>query len=291
MEMSKMTVIGVIGGSGLYDLEDIQDKDWLEVETEYGAPSDSILTGYIGSQQIAFIPRHRRGHVFSPTTVPYKANIAALKKLGAKHLLSFSACGSLNAAMKPGDFVIVDQYVDRTVTRDKSFFGTGAVGHVSLADPICKSLAELVADVCKDLGVTSHSRGTYVAIEGPQFSTKAESVLYKDVWRCDVIGMTNVPEMNLAREAGICYASVAMVTDFDCWNEDHGNVTVEEIIATMNQNSANAQNVLVETVKQFGSLSQCGTGCQTAAEYALITKPDSLEQGAVEKLRCAGICS
>ena len=188
-----MTLIGVIGGSGLYDLEDIQGKNWIEVETEYGAPSDSILTGYIGAQQIAFIPRHRRGHVFSPTTVPYKANIAALKKLGAKHLLSFSACGSLNEAMKPGDFVIVDQYVDRTVTRDKSFFGTGAVGHVSLADPICKSLAELVADVCNDLGVTSHKRGTYVAIEGPQFSTKAESVLYKNVWRCDVIGMTNVP--------------------------------------------------------------------------------------------------
>ena len=285
-----MTLIGVIGGSGLYDLDDIQDKDWIEVETEYGAPSDRILTGYIGSQQIAFIPRHRRGHVFSPTTVPYKANIAALKKLGAKHLLSFSACGSLNEAMKPGDFVIVDQYVDRTVTRDKSFFGTGAVGHVSLADPICKSLAELVSDVCNDLGVTSHSGGTYVAIEGPQFSTKAESILYKDVWGCDVIGMTNVPEMNLAREAGICYASIAMVTDFDCWNEDHGNVTVEEIIATMNQNSANAQNVLVETVKKFESLSQCGTGCQTAAEYALITKPDSVDQIAIEKLKRAGIC-
>lgn len=286
-----MTLIGVIGGSGLYDLEDIQDKEWIEVDTEFGAPSDQILTGHIDEHQIAFIPRHRRGHVFSPTTVPYKANIAALKKLGAKHLLSFSACGSLNEKMKPGDFVIVDQYVDRTVSRDKSFFGTGVVGHVSLADPICKSLAKLVGGVCGDLGVTVHDVGTYVAIEGPQFSTKAESILYKDVWKCDVIGMTNVPEMNLAREAGICYSSIAMVTDFDCWNEDHGSVTVDEIIATMNQNSSNAQAVLVEVIKKFGSISACVTGCQTAADHALITKPSSLDAGAFEALRRASICS
>lgn len=286
-----MTLIGVIGGSGLYDLEDIQDKKWIEVDTEFGAPSDRILTGHIDEQQIAFIPRHRRGHVFSPTSVPYKANIAALKKLGAKHLLSFSACGSLNEKMKPGDFVIVDQYVDRTVLRDKSFFGTGVVGHVSLADPICKSLAKLVGDVCGDLGVTVHDAGTYVAIEGPQFSTKAESILYKDFWKCDVIGMTNVPEMNLAREAGICYSSVAMVTDFDCWNEDHGNVTVEEIIETMNRNSSNAQAVLAQTIKIFGSISACVNGCQTAADHALITKPGSLDAGAFEALRRASICS
>ena len=286
-----MALVGVIGGSGLYDLEEIQDKKWIEVDTEFGAPSDQILTGNINEHQIAFIPRHRRGHVFSPTSVPYKANISALKKLGVKHLLSFSACGSLNEKMTPGDFVIVDQYVDRTVSRDKSFFGTGAVGHVSLADPICKSLAELLGGVCRNLGVMVHDAGTYIAIEGPQFSTKAESILYKDFWKCDVIGMTNVPEMNLAREAGICYASVAMVTDFDCWNEDHGNVTVEEIIATMNQNSTNAQAVLVEVIRKFGSLAACSTGCQTAADYALITKPDSLDAGAIEKLRRASICN
>ena len=287
--MSKMTLIGVIGGSGLYDLEDIQDKNWIEVETEYGAPSDSILTGCIGSQQIAFIPRHGRGHVFCPTTVPYKANIAALKKLGAEHVLSFSACGSLNENMRPGDFVVVDQYIDRTVSRDKSFFGAGAVGHISLADPICKALADLVLGVCKNLGLKAHPTGTYVAIEGPQFSTKAESILYKDVWGCDVIGMTNVPEMNLAMEAGICYASIAMVTDFDCWNEEHGNVTVEEIVATMKQNSANAQSVLVEAVKKFASSSDVQNECREASKYALITKPDSVNQLAIEKLKRAGI--
>ena len=285
-----MALIGVIGGSGLYDLEDIQNKDWIEVDTEFGAPSDKILVGTIGSQKIAFIPRHGRGHVFCPTTVPYKANIAALKKLGAEHVLSFSACGSLNENMKPGDFVIVDQYIDRTIARDKSFFGPGAVGHVSLADPICGSLAELVTGVCNELGVPVHPKGTYVAIEGPQFSTKAESILYKDVWGCDVIGMTNVPEMNLAREAGICYASVAMVTDFDCWNEDHGNVTVDEIIATMKQNSANAQSVLVETVKKFASSPEIKNECRDASQYALITKPESLDQATFERLSGLGIC-
>jgi len=285
-----MALIGIIGGSGLYDLKVIQDKKWVDVDTEFGAPSDQVLTGYIGAQQLAFIPRHRRGHVFSPTSVPYKANIAALKKLGAKQLLSFSACGSLNENMKPGDFVVVDQYVDRTVSRDKSFFGTGAVGHVSLAEPVCKTLSEFITVICKDLGVTVHGSGTYVAIEGPQFSTKAESILYKEVWKCDVIGMTNVPEMNLAREAGLCYASVAMVTDFDCWNDDHGNVTVEEIIATMNQNSTNAQTVLAETLKNFGKLQPCSTGCQKAAEYALITKSASLDPATLERLKRAGVC-
>lgn len=285
-----MALIGVIGGSGLYDLEDIQNKEWIKVETEFGAPSDQILTGYIGTQQIAFIPRHGRGHVFCPTTVPYKANIAALKKLQVEHVLSFSACGSLNEKMKPGDFVVVDQYIDRTVARDKSFFGPGAVGHVSLADPICRSLADLVIGVCNELRVTAHPAGTYVAIEGPQFSTKAESVLYKDVWKCDVIGMTNVPEMNLAREAGMCYASVAMVTDFDCWNEDHGSVTVDEIIETMKQNAANAQSVLVETVKKLASSPGIQNECHDASQYALITKPESLDQATFEKLRASGIC-
>jgi 5'-methylthioadenosine phosphorylase len=225
------TMLAVIGGSGLYEIKGLEDATWTEFETPWGKPSDAILTGTLNGLRMAFLPRHGRGHIHSPTTVPYRANIDALKRLGVTDVLSVSACGSFREEMAPGDFVIVDQFIDRTFAREKSFFGTGFVAHVSVADPVCPRLAAHAADAARAAGVTVHEGGTYLAMEGPQFSSKAESKLYRDVWGCDVIGMTNMPEAKLAREAELCYASVAMITDYDSWHPDHGSVDIAEIIA------------------------------------------------------------
>ena len=208
-----MTRLGIIGGSGLYDIVGLQDANWRTVGSPWGAPSDAILTGTLDEVFMAFLPRHGRGHLHSPTTVPYRANIDAMKRLGVTDLVSVSACGSFRENLAPGDFVLVDQFVDRTFAREKSFFGAGCVAHVSVAHPTCDRLAEACAQAARGAGVTVHQGGTYLAMEGPQFSTRAESLLYRDVWGCDVIGMTNMPEAKLAREAEICYASVAMITD------------------------------------------------------------------------------
>tara|TARA_A100001037_G_C15091681_1_gene609445 strand:- start:726 stop:1577 length:852 start_codon:yes stop_codon:yes gene_type:complete len=277
--------LGVIGGSGLYSME-LKNSEWVTIETFWGKPSDDILRGLIGNVEIYFLPRHGRGHKYSPTTVPYKANIAALKKCGVDQIISFSACGSLNELMEPGHFVVVDQYVDRTTLRDKSFFGTNCVGHVSLADPTCSWQNDLIIEASKGSDLIIHPKGTYIAIEGPQFSTRAESLIYKNNWNCDVIGMTNVPEMNLAREAQLPYSSVSMVTDFDCWHESHEAVTVAEIIATMNKNVSQSQQLLKRIVEKLENTSfETEKACQSRIEDSIITSQDILDSSVLRELQ------
>jgi len=276
--------LGIIGGSGLYSME-FQNAEWLDVDTHWGKPSDHVLRGNLDGVEIYFLPRHGRGHIYSPTTVPYKANIAALKKCGVEQIISFSACGSLNERMAPGDFVVVSQYIDRTVQRDKSFFGTNCVAHVSLADPTCLDQNSLIVSAAKNTDITVFPSGTYLAMEGPQFSTRAESLLYRDNWGCDVIGMTNVPEMNLAREAQICYSSVAMVTDFDCWHEGHDAVTVADIIKVMQQNVDNSQKLLKAIIAASNQDDHvCQQGCHQSLEYALITTPEKRDDSVLKAL-------
>ena len=245
------TCVGIIGGSGLYNLKSLQNTKWIDVSTPWGDPSDQILSGEISGLQIYFLPRHGRGHYHSPSTVPYKQNIYALKKLGVTNILSVSACGSLREDLAPGDFVLIDQFIDRTYLREKSFFGKGCVAHVSLAHPTCNNFSE---DYSSDRQKTSDIKiqlgGTYMTMEGPQFSTLAESKLYKDNWKCDVIGMTNMPEAKLAKEAEICYTSLSMVTDFDCWHPDHDSVEVSDIIETLTNNSSKAQRI-IEVLPEF----------------------------------------
>ena len=280
-----MKKLGVIGGSGLYSME-LKNSEWVTIETFWGKPSDDILRGLIGNIEIYFLPRHGRGHKYSPTTVPYKANIAALKKCGVNQIISFSACGSLNELMEPGHFVVVDQYVDRTTLRDKSFFGTNCVGHVSLADPTCIWQNDLIIEASKGSDLIIHPKGTYIAIEGPQFSTRAESLIYKNNWNCDVIGMTNVPEMNLAREAQLPYSSVSMVTDFDCWHDSHEAVTVAEIIATMNKNVSQSQQLLKRIVEKLENTSfETEQTCQSRIEDSIITSQDILDISILRELQ------
>ena len=230
------TVIGIIGGSGVYEIAGLEGAAWQTVDSPWGDPSDEILTGTLDGVRMAFLPRHGRGHVHSPTTVPYRANIDALKRLGVTDVISVSACGSFREEMAPGDFVVVDQFVDRTFAREKSFFGTGCVAHVSVAHPTCPRLSAACVAAAKDLGITVHDGGTYLAMEGPQFSSMAESKMYREAWGCDVIGMTNMPEAKLAREAELCYASVAMVTDYDCWHVEQGGVEVTDILEDVTYN-------------------------------------------------------
>ncbi|SLN48608.1 S-methyl-5'-thioadenosine phosphorylase [Roseovarius litorisediminis] len=279
------TMIGVIGGSGLYDIEGLEGAEWVTVDSPWGAPSDAILTGTLGDVRMAFLPRHGRGHVHSPTTVPYRANIDALKRLGVTDVISVSACGSFREEMAPGDFVIVDQFIDRTFAREKSFFGTGFVAHVSVAHPTCPRLGDACENAAKDAGITVHRGGTYLAMEGPQFSTLAESKMYRNVWGCDVIGMTNMPEAKLAREAELCYASVAMITDYDSWHPDHGEVDVTQIIATLMGNADKARNM----VSRLPALltpdrTPCHHGCDRALEFAVLTAPEARDPGLVAKL-------
>ncbi|MFK7876708.1 MAG: S-methyl-5'-thioadenosine phosphorylase, partial [Paracoccaceae bacterium] len=227
------TMIAVIGGSGIYEIDGLENAQWQSVDSPWGTPSDQILTGTLNGVRMAFLPRHGRGHVHSPTTVPYRANIDALKRIGVTDVISVSACGSFREHMAPGDFVIVDQFIDRTFAREKSYFGTGCVAHVSVANPTCPRLSDACETAAKSGDITVHRGGTYLAMEGPQFSTLAESKMYRDSWGADVIGMTNMPEAKLAREAELCYASVAMITDYDSWHPDHGEVDVTDIIKTL----------------------------------------------------------
>ena len=278
-------VIGIIGGSGVYQIDGLKDAQWQTVESPWGAPSDQILTGRLDGIRMAFLPRHGRGHVHSPTTVPYRANIDALKRLGVTDVIAVSACGSFREDMAPGDFVVVDQYIDRTFAREKSFFGTGCVAHVSLAHPTCPSLSAACVTAAKAEGIRVHETGTYLAMEGPQFSTLAESRMYRDVWKADVIGMTGMPEAKLAREAELCYASVAMVTDYDCWHPDHDAVDVAQVIATLGANSANARAL----VKRLPALLQdrpeaCPHGCDRALDHAIMTAPEKRDPALVAKL-------
>lgn len=268
-------VIGIMGGSGIYDIDGVKNGEWIKVTTPYGDPSDEIFTGVLNEIRVAFLPRHGRGHLHSPSTLPYRANIYAMKSLGVTDILSISACGSLREDYKPGEFVIVDQFIDRTFARKKTFFDGPCVAHVSVAHPVCGRLGKMAKQAMKRLNIPHHDRGTYIAMEGPQFSTMAESLLYKKSWNCDVIGMTNMPEAKLAREAEICYASIAMVTDFDCWHPNHEHVEVTDIIKTLTANAAAGKEMVKKVTEMAESVrTRCENGCDTALEYAIISTSD-----------------
>ncbi|MEM7238435.1 MAG: S-methyl-5'-thioadenosine phosphorylase [Pseudomonadota bacterium] len=279
------TMIGVIGGSGLYQIDGLEGAEWISVEGPWGAPSDQILTGTLDGVSMAFLPRHGRGHRIPPTEINFRANIDALKRVGVTDILSISAVGSFREAMAPGDFVLVNQFIDRTVNRVKSFFGTGCVAHVSMAHPTCGRLRAAVAAAAGSAGVSHHVGGTYLAMEGPQFSSLAESHMYRDHWGCDVIGMTNMPEAKLAREAEICYATVAMVTDYDSWHPDHGEVDIQSIIKVMHANVDHAEALIRHLVPALaGERPACGDGCDRALEYAVITAPEARDPELAAKL-------
>jgi len=282
--MQTKTMIGIIGGSGLYQIDGLEGASWVKVKTPWGAPSDEVLVGRLKGVPIAFLPRHGRGHVHSPTEVPYRANIDAMKRLGVTDLISVSACGSFREAYAPGDFVIVDQFIDRTFARETSFFGSGCVAHVSLAHPTCPRLGAACAEAARAEGIAVHDGGTYLCMEGPQFSTLAESRLYRG-WGCDVIGMTNMPEAKLAREAELCYASVAMVTDYDCWHPGHDAVDVAQVIAVLTGNAARARGMVARLPGLLGpERDPCPHGCDRALDFALMTAPDRRDAALLEKL-------
>ncbi|MBY6151976.1 S-methyl-5'-thioadenosine phosphorylase [Vannielia litorea] len=278
-------MIGIIGGSGLYDIAGLEDARWQHLDTPWGKPSDALFTGTLGGVPLAFLPRHGRGHVHTPSTVPYRANIAALKMLGVTDVVSISACGSFREEMAPGDFVLVDQFIDRTFAREKSFFSSGCVAHVSMAHPTCAHLGADLAEAARNAGAKVHTKGTYLAMEGPQFSSVAESKMYRS-WGCDVIGMTNMPEAKLAREAELCYASLAMITDYDSWHEGHGTVDITEILATLHGNSARAKDTIAALPTRLGpEHTPCPHGCDTALEHAIMTAPEARDPALVEKLK------
>ncbi len=272
--MTKRTVLGFIGGSGLYDIA-LDDAEWVSVESPFGTPSDDILVGERDGLKVCFLPRHGRGHRLSPSDIDYRANIDALKRLGVTDLVSLSACGSFREALSPGTFVLVDQFIDRTFARPKSFFGKGCVAHVSMAHPVSPTLQRRVAAACAAEGIAHHVGGTYLAMEGPQFSTLAESHLYR-AWGCDVIGMTNMPEAKLAREAEIKYVTVAMVTDYDSWHEEHGEVDITAILRVMKENTQNAARLVRRLLEDFPrEFEPCPTGAHEALEFAIITAPEA----------------
>ena len=277
-------IIGIIGGSGLYDLEGLSETSWEDVDTPFGEPSDALLTGFLEGQKVVFLPRHGRGHKLSPSDLNYCANIYALKSLGVTEILSLSACGSFKEKLEPGTFVLVDQFIDRTFARKKTFFGNGIVAHVSVAHPTCDRLGDQLENAIKTLGISYKRGGTYLAMEGPQFSTLAESNLYRQ-WNCDVIGMTNMPEAKLAREAEVCYATVAMVTDYDCWHPDHDDVSVEQVVQTLMTNAENAKNLIKTVVPTLAERQEsCEIGCHTALDNAIITARDAIEAESIKVL-------
>jgi 5'-methylthioadenosine phosphorylase len=277
-------VIGLIGGSGLYDVPGLEDREWRRVTTPWGDPSDEILFGRIGEVPVRFLPRHGRGHPTPPSALNYRANIDAMKRAGCTELLSLSAVGSLREDLPPGHFVIVDQFIDRTFAREKSFFGCGCVAHVSVAHPVCARLGDALEGSARKLGLPVTRGGTYLVMEGPQFSTKAESELYRQ-WGCSVIGMTNMPEAKLAREAELCYATVAMVTDFDCWHPDHDHVTVDQVVKVLFSNADKARALVADVVPALGARrGPCPAGCDRALDHALITAPERRDPALLAKL-------
>ncbi len=243
-------VVGVIGGSGLYDIEGLQDREEIALDTPFGAPSDAFLTGRLEGARLVFLARHGRGHRYMPSELNFRANIWGLKKLGARHIISISAVGSLREDIAPGHLVAVDQFIDRTRLRPTTFFGEGCVGHVAFADPVEPALRSILLDSARAVGATVHDGGTYVCIEGPTFSTRAESELFRS-WGADLVGMTNVPEARLAREAELAYATLALCTDYDCWHETHDDVSVEAVLAVMKENVATARRVIKEAVRRL----------------------------------------
>jgi len=267
-------VIGIIGGSGLYEIDGLTNVEWRRVESPFGSASDEFCFGTLDGQPVVFVPRHGRGHVLPPSDINFRANIDALKRCGVTDIVSLSAVGSLREDLVPGDFVVVDQFVDRTFARAKSFFGTGLVAHVSMAHPVCGRIGDALIAAAPPSGMALKRGGTYIVIEGPQFSSLAESELYRS-WKCDVIGMTNMPEAKLAREAEICYATVAMITDYDCWHPGHDAVTVEMIVGVLHANAENAKALVKRVVPLLGAdHGPCRQGCQHALDGALITAPE-----------------
>jgi 5'-methylthioadenosine phosphorylase len=277
-------VIGIIGGSGIYDIEGLENQAWKRVHTPWGDPSDELLEGWLDGVRCVFLPRHGRGHRLSPTHLNYRANIDALKRQGVTDIVSLSAVGSLKAEFPPGHFVIVDQFIDRSFAREKSFFGEGCVAHVSVAHPVCARLGDALEAAARALALPVTRGGTYMVMEGPQFSTKAESELYR-AWGCSVIGMTNMPEAKLAREAELCYATVAMVTDFDCWHPDHDAVTVDMVVKVLFANAARARSLVASVVPGLGQMrGACPAGCDRALEYAIITAPERRDPDLMARL-------
>jgi 5'-methylthioadenosine phosphorylase len=275
-------VLGVIGGSGVYDIDALQDPRWVELPSPWGEPSDAILYGVLAGTEVRFLPRHGRGHRLSPSHLNYRANIDVLKRAGVTDILSLSAVGSLREELSPGVFVAVDQYVDRTFARQRSFFGEGVVAHVSMAEPVCPRLTALAAQAARDAGARVRSGGTYIAIEGPQFSSRAESQLYRS-WGCDVIGMTNMPEAKLAREAELPYASLAMVTDYDCWRSDESPVEVRGILEVMHANAALAKATLTRLCKVLAGAARTPSLIDTVLDTALVTPPEHRDAALLAK--------
>jgi len=277
-------VIGIIGGSGVYEIAGLADARWQRVVSPFGETSDEFLFGRLDGHEVVFVPRHGRGHRLSPSTINYRANIDALKRAGVTDIVSVGAVGSLKENLPPGHFVVVDQFIDRTFARDKSFFGTGLVAHVSMAKPVCGHVGAALADSARKLGIPVTEGGSYLVMEGPQFSTLAESNLYRS-WGCSVIGMTNMPEAKLAREAEICYATVAMVTDYDCWHEGHDHVTVDAVIKVLLANAEKARVLVQAVIPALAARPlPCPQGCNHALDAALITAPDKRDPALMRKL-------
>jgi 5'-methylthioadenosine phosphorylase len=279
------TVIGILGGSGVYEIDGLTNTRWEKVDSSFGTPSDELLFGELDGVQLVFLPRHGRGHKHSPSSINYRANIDAMKRAGVTDLVSVSAVGSFREELSPGTFVIVDQFIDRTFAREKSFFTEGCVAHVSVAHPVCGRLGDHLEAAAKALDIPVSRGGTYLAMEGPQFSSLAESNLYRS-WNCDVIGMTNMPEAKLAREAEMCYATVAMVTDYDCWHPDHDNVEVADIIRVLTGNADNARSLVKDVAPALatGRPDACPHGCDRALEFAMITAPEARDPDVVKRL-------
>ena len=277
-------ILGIIGGSGVYEIDGLKNKQWKKVPSSFGEPSDELLFGELNGQKMVFLPRHGRGHRIPPSEINYRANIDALKRVGVTDLISVSAVGSLKEELEPGMFVIVDQFIDRTFARKKSFFSSGLVAHVSMANPVCNRLGNHIQSTAKSIGIEVVRGGIYIAMEGPQFSSIAESELYRS-WGCDVVGMTNMPEAKLAREAEICYVSVAMVTDYDCWHSEHDNVSVDAMIKVLNDNADNARSIVNSASSVIFSdhlSSECD--CKFSLENAIITSPEVRDKELVKKL-------
>lgn len=277
-------VIGIIGGSGVYQIDGLANTRWRKIDSPFGEPSDELLFGELNGQPLVFLPRHGRGHLIPPSDINFRANIDAMKRAGVTEIISVSAVGSLKEELAPGVFVVVDQFIDRTFARDKSFFGKGLVAHVGLGHPVCARLGDALMAAAAECGIDARRGGTYLAMEGPQFSTLAESNLYRQ-WGADVVGMTNMPEAKLAREAEMCYASVAMVTDYDCWHPDHDHVTVDKIVAVLFANADKAR-ALVQAVapRLHGQKGPCAKGCHHALDNAIITPPEARDPELARKL-------
>src|SRR6266576_3174659 len=278
------TVLGIIGGSGVYDIDGLEDARWQRVDSPWGEVSDELLLGTLMGVDMVFLPRHGRGHVDSPNSINYRANIDALKRSGCTDIISVSACGSFREELPPGYFVLADQFIDRTHAREKSFFGRGSVAHVSMARPVCPGLVKALAEAAAEDNIACKTGGTYLAMEGPQFSTLAESNLYRS-WECDVIGMTAMPEAKLAREAELPYAIVAMVTDFDCWHPDHDHVTVDDVVRVLLQNADKARALVKRVAPKLGpERSPSPLGIEHALDTAIITSPDKRDPELFRKL-------